>query len=210
MFKGGFIMTATKARPTLSSESGIALVYTVIVLTALLLFTGVAIDAGRAYAVKTQMTKAADGAALGAARHLNSGNPRDEAVRIFKANFAPGSLGTNASPDPTAAPNFFSVATDNARGVNVVTVNASTVMPTTFMNLANFRTMTVGGLGEATRRMVDLSLVLDVSSSIGYRWTAVHDASQAFIDAFDQNHDRFALMTFGNGAHVIDQMPSSR
>jgi hypothetical protein len=58
--------------------------------------------------------------------------------------------------------------------------------------------------------MVDLSLVLDVSSSIGTQWSTVADATRQFIAAFDQNNDRVSLTTFGNGAKVLDQMPSSR
>ena len=53
--------------------------------------------------VKAQLTKAVDGAALAAARSLNSGNPSGEAAQIFKANFPAGYLGTATSPDPTAA-----------------------------------------------------------------------------------------------------------
>ena len=59
------------------------------------------------------------------------------------------------------------MTTDGATGVNVVNVRATAVVPTTFMKLANFTELTVNAQGEATRRMVDLSLVLDVSSSIG-------------------------------------------
>jgi hypothetical protein len=70
--------------------------------------------------------------------------------------------------------------------------------------------VTVASSGAATRRMVDLSLVLDVSSSIGSGWPAVRDAARAFANAFDAANDRFALVTFGNGATVLDQMPSSR
>ena len=33
--------------------------------------------------------------------------------------------------------------------------------------------------------MVDLSLVLDVSSSIGSQWATVRDAARTFVDAFD-------------------------
>ena len=48
--------------------------------------------------------------------------------------------------------------------------------------------------------MVDLSLVLDVSSSIGWRWPAVRDASRTFVQSFDAANDRMALATYGNGA----------
>jgi hypothetical protein len=57
---------------------------------------------------------------------------------------------------------------------------------------------------------VDLSLVIDVSSSIGSKWTTVRDASRSFIQWFDETHDRVALVTFSNGSQVLDQMPSSR
>src|SRR5262245_54550934 len=191
-------------------QDGFVAVYMAVLLTGLLLFTGLAVDSGRAYVVKAQLTKAVDGAALGAARNLNEGNPRDEAVRIFKANFPAGYLDTSSVTDPTADPNFFSLRTDAATGVNTVTVTATAILPTTFMKLGNFDSVTVNATGEATRRMVDLSLVLDVSSSIGPAWGAVRDASRAFINSFDGAHDRVALATFGNGATVLDQMPSTR
>ncbi len=41
--------------------------------------------------------------------------------------------------------------------------------------------------------MVDLSLVLDVSGSIGSAWGAVRDASRTFVNAFSAAHDRVAL-----------------
>jgi hypothetical protein len=58
--------------------------------------------------------------------------------------------------------------------------------------------------------MVDLSLILDVSGSIGSKWGAVHDAAQSFINSFDANNDRLSLLIFGNGASVLDPMPGSR
>ena len=81
-------------RPHNDRERGYVLVYMALVLTALMLFAGLALDSGRSYVVKAQLSKAVDGAALAAARSLNSGDPRSEAVRIFKANFPAGYLGT--------------------------------------------------------------------------------------------------------------------
>ena len=102
------------------------------------------------------------------------------------------------------------MTTDAATGVNVVNVRATAVVPTTFMRLANFTQLTVNAQGEATRRMVDLSLVMDVSSSIGWRWQYVRDAARTFVDAFDARSDRVSLIFFGNGARVIDAMPAGR
>jgi Flp pilus assembly protein TadG len=194
----------------ISNERGFTLAYMAVILTGLCLFTGLAVDSGRGYVVKAQLTKAVDGAALGAARALNSGDPRAEAVRIFRANFPPGYMGTLTSPDPTAAGNFFSLRTDEANGVNIVTVQAEAVLPTTFIRLANLDEMRVNSMGEATRRMVDLSLILDVSSSIGSRWGAVRDAARAFVNGFSATSDRMSLVFFSNGARVVDQMRSAR
>jgi Flp pilus assembly protein TadG len=197
-------------RSRFSSEQGVTLIYMAIFLTTGLLFTGLAVDSGRAYVVKAQLTKAVDGAALAAARNLNGGDPEGEAARIFRANFPPGYLGTSTVTDPTTAADFFETHTVTETGVNVVTVNATAVVPTTFMRLGNFTQVTVHSTGEAQRRMVDLSLVLDVSGSIGSRWGAVRAAAIEFINAFDETSDRLALITYGNGARVVRQMPSSR
>jgi Flp pilus assembly protein TadG len=199
-----------RTRPShLRTQDGFTLVYMAVTLTVLLLGTGIAVDSGRSYVVKAQLTKAVDGAALAAARALNSGDPRGAAARVFKANFPSEYFGTVAG-DPTTAAGFFSSSVDAATGVNTVTVTASAVLPTTFMQLGGIYNVTVSSSGEATRRMVDLSLILDVSSSIGGKWSAVRDAARTFIDAFDARNDRVALLTFSNGAQVLDAMPDSR
>jgi Flp pilus assembly protein TadG len=179
-------------------------------LTVLLIFVGLAVDTGRAYVVQAQLSKAVDGAALGAARMLNSGNPRQEAANIYLANFPSGYMGTTSSTNPATDSSFFSMTTVTETGVNVVSVRATAVVPTTFMKLANFSEVTVHAQGEATRRMVDLSLVLDVSGSIGWRWPYVRDASRSFVNAFDQNSDRLALVLYSDAGRVIDAMPAGR
>jgi Flp pilus assembly protein TadG len=200
----------TRQRSLVRDQKGVALIYTAVTLTVLLLFTGLAVDGGRGYIVKAQLTKAVDGAALGAARELNSGNPRLKAEQIFKANFPAGFLGTSAVTDPASDPGFYQLATDPTTGINTITINASATLPTTFMGLANFRTMNVSAMGEATRRMVDLSLVVDVSGSIGTQWGTVRDATRKFIDSFDAVHDRMSLTMFSTGSQVAYAMPSSR
>ena len=207
LHKGGTDMNRHTQR--VSSEEGFVLFYMAVFLTLLLICVGLAVDTGRAYVVQAQLSKAVDGAALGAARMLNSGNPRQEAANIYRANFPDGWMGTTSSTSPSEA-GFFTMTTDATTGVNVVNVRATAIVPTTFMRLANSTELQVNALGEATRRMVDLSLVMDVSSSIGWRWQYVRDAARHFVDAFDQNNDRVSLVFFGNGARVIDAMPPGR
>src|ERR1700681_643424 len=101
-------------RSDISRQDGFVLIYMAAIMTVLLLFSGLAVDGGRAYVVKAQLTKAADGAALAAARNLNGGDPQGEAIRIFKANFPDGYMGTSYSPDPTTNANFYNSQTDAA------------------------------------------------------------------------------------------------
>ena len=59
--------------------------------------------------------------------------------------------------------------------------------------------------------MVDLSLVIDVSSSIGWRWPYVRDAARDLRRRLRrQRSDRMSLIFFGNGARVVDAMPAGR
>src|SRR5215510_13223783 len=108
-------------RTRLGREEGFTLVYMAATLTVLLLASGLAVDSGRGYIVKAQLSKAVDGAALAAARSLNTGDPRSEAVRVFKQNFPSGWFGT-IDGDPTTAAGFFTSQVVEASGVNIVTV----------------------------------------------------------------------------------------
>jgi Flp pilus assembly protein TadG len=198
----------TRPPRTLRDESGVALIHMAVFLPMLLLFTGLAVDTGRAYVVKAQLSKAVDGAALSAARNLNGGNPKGEAAKVFNANFPSDFMGATEVTDPATAADFYEMHTEEESGMHIVTIKATAKVPTTFMRLGNFNEMTVSSSSEATRRLVDLSLVLDVSGSIGPAWPAVRDAARSFIDAFDKNGDRMALVTYSFGARVLDPMPA--
>jgi Flp pilus assembly protein TadG len=198
----------TRQGRTYRSDEGVALIHMAIYLPMLLLFTGLAVDSGRAYLVKAQLSKAVDGAALSAARNLNGGNPRGEAAKVFNANFPSDFMGATFVTDPATAADFYEMHTVEETGLHVVTIKATATVPTTFMRLGKFNEVTVSSASEATRRLVDLSLVLDVSGSIGAAWPSVRDAARSFIDAFDKNGDRMALITYSYGAKVLDPMPA--
>ena len=78
------------------NDEGFTLFYMAVFLGPVI-FVGLAVDTGRAYVVQAQLSKAVDGAALGAARMLNSGDPREEAATIYRANFPAGWFGTSSS-----------------------------------------------------------------------------------------------------------------
>ena len=108
------------------SERGVALAYTAVLLAVLLIFTGLAVDSGRAYVVKAQLTKAVDGAALAAARNLNSGSPEAGSHRHLQGQLPGGFMGTTWVDRPDVATRTSSRSTtDPVTGVNVVRVTAS-------------------------------------------------------------------------------------
>ncbi len=205
------MQTPTRKSAACAGEEGAALILVTAFLIVLLLFTGLAIDLGRAYILKAQLTKAVDGAALAAARALSTTTTpeRDEAIRIFRANFPSGYMGTSSVTDPTADPDFFNKTYDRESGANIITVRAQAMLPVTFMRLAGFDQVTVSSMGEARRRLVDLSLAIDCSGSIGSDWSTVRDAARRFINSFDSSYDRMAVTLFSDGAHVNYAMPSS-
>src|SRR5207247_3541359 len=76
------------------SQRGVAFAYLGITLFALVGLTGLAVDLGRSYVIKTNLSKAVDAAALAAARTVGEGQyaARDEANKIFNVNFRNGYL----------------------------------------------------------------------------------------------------------------------
>jgi Flp pilus assembly protein TadG len=193
------------------SEKGVVLYYVAALTVVMLLFAGLAIDLGRGYIVKMQLTKAVDGAALAAGRALGAGAsvvPKTEAQQIFTANFPTGFMGVTSVTDPTTDPNFYNYVYDAAKGANIYTIRASAVLPTTFMRIAGVSVMNVASAGQATRKLVDLALALDVSGSIAPDWSQVSAAAADFVDSFDEVNDRMALIVYSNGGKVLDQINS--
>jgi len=115
------------------AERGIALVYVGIFLVVICLVVGLAVDLGRAYAVRLQLATAVDAAALAAARIIPNGQDpaRREAEEIFALNFPAEALIDGDAPTPTVK--FGTVPDGPNRGAHLVTVSATVPLPTTFI-----------------------------------------------------------------------------
>jgi hypothetical protein len=185
-------------------EDGIALVYVTVAMVTLLLFTGLAVDLGRAYVVRSNLATAVDAAALAAAKYVGQGHgqARAEAKRMFDVNFPAGYLGvTPANPHVT-----FAVAAD---GSSMATVSSSATIDTTFSRVAGFNQLNVAARSQATRRLVDLAFVVDHSGSIGDAWDEVQDATKRFVTYFDSTSDRMSLVLFSTTTNVADPINTS-
>jgi Flp pilus assembly protein TadG len=156
-----------------------------------LLIAGLAVDVGRGYLLKAQLSRAVDAAALAAARSLREGRSTAQAraVAVAAANGVQAgvhratfslSFGTNEAEEET------------------VSVTASQPTPTLLMRLVGHEEMAVQSAAVAAIPPVDLVLVLDQSGSLGqaYAWDDLQEAAKQFVGHFDEEIDQIGLVSF--------------
>jgi hypothetical protein len=187
-----------------SRESGMAVMLTAIMLLFTIPTVGLAIDAGLLYVIRGRLTAACDAASLATARNLNLGLTLAEqtasaSVRgtaFFSANFPTGYLGTTGTtPSITVAQSNLNTLT--------VTTTATTNSPLYFMRILGGTTAVAGAVGKASRRDVNLMLVLDRSGSmLGTPCSDMITASKTFVNMFVNGRDRLGLVTFGSSVYL--------
>jgi Flp pilus assembly protein TadG len=183
-------------------ERGQAVVMGAVSTFALLAVFGLALDLGRLFVVRAELSKAVDAAALAGARVIFSGKQETEATALEFAqmNFGDGYMSTK-SHDFTAA---YSISSNKP----TIAVQGTAVMPTTLMRLVGKDQVSVSAFAEAQRRPVSLAMVLDNSLSmdpayvgtdaIGY----LRSAAKTFVGLFDDRVDEMALALFSTGTEV--------
>jgi Flp pilus assembly protein TadG len=186
--------------PARENQRGIAVILTALMLVGLIPVTGLAIDASVLYAVKAKLSTACDAAALSAARSLSRGLTLGEqessavtrARAFFAANLPAGYLLTsNPTVDVRVAESGYRTRT--------VTVDGSVNAPVFFMSFLGFTTARVRATGTASRRDVNLILVLDRSNSMNISGSCnlLKSGAAYFTSQFANGRDRLSLITFG-------------
>jgi Flp pilus assembly protein TadG len=189
----------------------VTLIWTCMMLFIIIPVVGLAIDAGVMYTIKSKLQTATDGAALGAARSLSRGPDipsqqtaaTDTAKRYYHANFPNHWMGVSPVNDPTVTWPSAPPATA------IINVQGDVDAPTWFMRIIGVNSLHFTVVGQATRRNVNLMLVVDRSTSLhdtGSCPTLSAD-SQLFVQSFSNNRDRMGLLTFGTYYHV-DFLPN--
>jgi len=201
------------------------LVLFVLLMTVLILFIGLGIDLGFSYITQAELSKAVDAAALLGASNLSQGTNTAQAVALsaFALNYGTSSRDV---ADPNVVIQTFTDANNN----EVVDVSATVNINTFFIRvLPQWSTLAVASSAEAIRNNVIMTLVLDTSGSMDpsrgqppggdgsgsgggqYLPGAVTD----FINNFDEEHDKAAMVSFSTvqsnvfyGGSLIQPQPT--
>ncbi len=186
-------------------KRGVAVIITAVMLLMAIPAVGLAIDAGVLYLIRVQLHAASDAAALAAARSLNMGQTLGEqkaavearAEAYFYANYPNGFLGSDRKKPKTQLD-----ALDYA--TLQVNVETETYARTYFMKIFGKQGMTLKVVGTATRRNVNLMLILDRSGSMdGQPCTDMKNAAKSFLNYFAAGRDKLGLLTFAGDYSVV-------
>jgi Flp pilus assembly protein TadG len=191
----------------------------------LLLFVGLAIDFGMAYVTRAQLSKAADAAALTAARYsaLGTAQATTLAQEAFAMNYNSSSLNYVSNPNgapgvvvtPTYCPGSTCPTASSTLNGMLWSVTASATNQTYFAGLLpGFSTLNVATASQSLARTVEMTLVVDRTGSMlpvsaggedggcAYLPGAVND----FITYFDNTHDSVALVSFADNVTITAPM----
>ncbi len=188
----------------------VILVYTLSV-ALIILVLGLAVDAGVLYLIKNRLQAASDAGALAAARSLNlSLNPAQQdsdaqtaATNFFHANFPDSVFITQNSTINTT----LVYGTGSSVNTLFLTTTATTNAPTYFMKWLGYASVPLRTSGTASRRDLNLILVLDQSGSMNNGTTPsacdqMKTAVANFVDMFANNRDTVGMVTFNSAAQV--------
>src|SRR5215813_12429881 len=153
---------------------------------------GLATDTARGYLVKARLSQALDAAALAGGKVYFSTQRDTDIKKYFGANFPSAALPvydteyTATFMDAKVTLNH--PVNGGATGKENLTLTAQATIPTTFMRVQGFDSVTVDATSQVTRAIsaLDVVISLDMSGSMessSTKITAARDAAVTFVDA---------------------------
>ncbi len=172
-------------------------------------FLGISADAARAYLVKARLSTSVDAAALAGGKVAFTNNYGADISKYFNSNFPPQFLGATVT-GPTYS------KTSVAGQGTLIKVSATAVVPTAFMHLFGFDTVTVSAESEVTRQnsAMDVVLSIDMSGSMD-SWNggkkkidAARDAAKSLVDILygddeTNEHLKIGLVPWNGNVNVM-------
>jgi Flp pilus assembly protein TadG len=182
-----------------SGERGSALILLSFLLTTVMIpMIGLGIDGSICWWMKTKLSSAVDASALAAARNLNLASSSSQlqstgqtiGSQYFSANFPAGVMGTTISTVQGQTSPLVTVVDTNAQ-VITVTARAVIKVPMYFLRILGYSSVSLGDVGQSTRRNTNVMFVLDRSYSMVQAGVCsqVASASEQFINDFVEGRD---------------------
>ncbi len=208
----------TAARKRKGERGASLILFTFMTFLVVVPMVGLAIDGAVVFWTKAKLSAAVDAAALAGGRSINvyenqaqnTGLAATAAQQWFSANFPPGWMGvTIVGGQPTITLAKTTLSTQK------VSVQATATVPLYFMRIINQNAATVTATAEASRRNVNVILVLDRSGSMGPNGSnacaTMQQSAENFVRLFTENFDTLGLVTYSTNANhdPIDYPPSS-
>lgn len=198
----------------LKNEKGQTLIFAAFLAMALLVVGGLAVDTAHVFLRKSQFRRAMDASAMAGITRYQRGVTDATAIENAAVQMARYNLEEIGLSDEEIT----SVSADfeiDANQVATLAMSAVITVPTFFMRLipgAGLDSVTING-GSVSRRVpAVLSLILDASGSMSCnggcpeKFQALKDAANSFVDSFEDNLDRMAIVRFSNRADLIHPM----
>ena len=160
----------------LCRRKGSVLVWFAVTMVPLIIGVGIAIDIARAYAVKIRLGAALDQAGLAVASTSNQNiNLAARLDQYFYGNFPDIGIGTAKSVNMA----------QNAADPNAIDLTATAEVPTIFMRIAGFQTITVTATAQVTKEPtgLEVALVLDNTGSMLDSFNGVTNMAAMTADA---------------------------
>src|SRR5690606_21868159 len=152
-------------------------------LTTLLAASGFAIDGLRAYALRAELSRAVDAAALAGGRSLYKDDLNETVQSVFAANFPPGAFDAVVD-NPSVEPNL---------DTQSLKVSVTATLPTTLLRVIGKDRLQVHASSTTqseSGRGMELALVLDTTGSMsGSKIAALKSASRDLIDVIYGNRE---------------------
>ncbi len=191
-------------KTTLRNEKGAVLIIFALLFIVLIGFTALAVDVGRWYTVKSELSKSVDAGAIAGAKNISNpylgtdGHLR-LAEEVARENFSAGYLMTPGSGE--GAVTFNATAEEDHR----IRLTGTASSPGNLAALFGVDWVPTSAEGVARKNEVEIMLVLDRSGSMsGTKMTNLKTAALDFISYFEetQDQDKMGLVSFATTARV--------
>jgi|WetSurMetagenome_2_1015567.scaffolds.fasta_scaffold92600_2 Flp pilus assembly protein TadG len=177
------------------NQRGAFLVIFAICLMVLLAFIALAIEGGRWYLVKAELSKSVDAAALAGANNIS--NPYVDKLVVARdfgyENFQAGYAGTPGSG--TGVVTFTATAIDNDK----ISVTGNATAVSVLAQMFGVSSVPVSSTGVGRKKKVEIMMILDRSGSMaGSKMTSLKTAALSFFSHFEdtQDEDKLGLISY--------------